>query len=73
MRALRESGDFVVLGEMKHELSYFGFAHLGGRAHKILGKVSDAVQVGSGGVRAVAFEQEIGFHLFLKFSHGFPP
>jgi hypothetical protein len=44
-----------------------------GRAHEILGKVPDVVQISSGGVRAVAFEQEIGFHLFLKFSHGFPP
>ena len=56
MHALHESGDFAVLGEMKHELSYFGFTHLGGRLHEVLGKVPDAVQVGSSGVRAVAFE-----------------
>jgi len=43
------------------------------RAHEILGEVPDAVQVDSDGMRAVAFEEEIGFHLFLKFSHGFPP
>ena len=61
------------MGEMKYELAYFGFAHLDGRAHKMLRKVSDAVQVGSDSVRAVAFEEEIGFHLFWKFSHGFPP
>jgi hypothetical protein len=58
---------------VEDELAHFGFAHLCGRAHKILGKVPDAVQISSGGVRAVAFEEEIGLHLFLKFSHGFPP
>ena len=73
MPTLHESGDLAVLGEMKHELAHFGFAHFCGWAHEMLGKVSDAVQVGSDGVRAVAFEEEIGFHLFLKFPHGFPP
>jgi hypothetical protein len=53
------------LGEIEEELAYFGFTHLYGRAHEILGKVLDASQVGSGGVRAVPFEQEIGLHLFL--------
>ena len=58
-------GYFAVLGEIEEELAYFGFTHLYGRAHEILGKVPDASQVGSGGVRAVPFEQEIGLHLFL--------
>ena len=56
MRAVHGSGHFAFLGEAENELAHFGFAHLCGRAHEILGKVPDAVQISSGGVRAVAFE-----------------
>ena len=73
MAAVHGSGYFAFFGEVEDELAHFGFPHLCGRAHEILGEVPDAVQVGSDGMRAVAFEEEIGFHLFLKFSHGFPP
>lgn len=69
MHGLHESGDFAVLGEMKNELAHLGFAHLCGPAQEILGEVLDTVQVGTDGVRTVAFEEEIGF-LYEPLSHG---
>lgn len=48
--------DFALLGEIEEQLAHFGFPHLCGRAHEILGKIPDASQVGSDGVGAVAFE-----------------
>jgi hypothetical protein len=73
MRAVYGNRHVSFLDKVEDELAHLGFAHFGGRAHEMLAEVPDTSHVSAGRVGAVPFEQKIGLHLFLKFSHGFPP